>query len=90
MQPGYRGDQRSRDNAGSGMDNQMLDYKPMIIFDIETRGLPAEQLLAEAPPFDPNEVAIGNRKTPEALFEKLAAQERRVAQLEVRRLAQPR
>lgn len=46
----------------------------MIIFDIETRPLPAEQILADAPAFNESEVKTGNRKDPAKIAEHLAGE----------------
>lgn len=43
----------------------------MLIFDIETGPLPAEELAALTPPFDPTEVKIGNLKDPAKIAEKI-------------------
>jgi hypothetical protein len=42
-----------------------------IIFDIETRPLPEDRLLALVPPFDPENVKTGNTKDPQKIAEKI-------------------
>jgi 3'-5' exonuclease len=47
----------------------------MIVFDIETGGLPEDQLRALLPPFDPSEVKLGNLKDEAKIAAKLAEAE---------------
>jgi hypothetical protein len=42
-----------------------------IFYDIETGPLPEEELLALLPPFDPNQVKVGNLRDPLKISEKL-------------------
>lgn len=46
--------------------------KPVVIFDIETGPLPADELAAAIPPFDPSSVKVGNTKDPEKIAAKIA------------------
>lgn len=47
-----------------------------VCFDIETSPLPGEHLTAARPPFDPNDVKMGNLKDPEKIKAKLEEAER--------------
>ena len=58
-----------RANCGSASRSQT------IIFDVETGPLSEAELAAALPPFDPNEVKVGNLKDPEKIAAKLAEAE---------------
>jgi hypothetical protein len=46
-----------------------------LVFDIETSALTREEILASVPPFDRDNVKLGNRKTPEAILKYMESAE---------------